>query len=401
MSDVVIRVDDNSDNASSFDAKRLSVDPRFARKDSRTSAIASGPPVNICTSAFGAADPIQASKRVLHRHFIPRPFPPPALANVPVEYIVDQLHSLASNYWSKPETADCTIIVPLPMLNPPGPERASRPCSNSPEPLFPALSTQHVSGRQTSTSTPRPAPRMVMKLHMDYLSAQSKLFRGIFSGVYPPELCMQTPSGCCTPTPSTSQASHNHPSAFRSRPFNDLPRLLPSPPSQPVLFLPVPDPSSLRILIHYIYFGSTVYLEDALDRGEINWEGLARNVEYLGMGVEIKVFLGRWYGRWKRGRGESYDDDEDYDSEDSYDSEDEDLEYFEKCSSATSVSISFEDEMELEQDLKNTSLNFEPARGRNRVSRRLGHATSDPTLQASAPQHQAFFVPPSPRGRSE
>lgn len=41
--------------------------------------------------------------------FNPRPFPPPSLAGVPTEYIVDQLRALASQYWNKPETADCTI----------------------------------------------------------------------------------------------------------------------------------------------------------------------------------------------------------------------------------------------------------------------------------------------------
>lgn len=41
--------------------------------------------------------------------FVPRPFPPPALAGVPLEYIVDQLRRLAPHYWSRPETSDCTI----------------------------------------------------------------------------------------------------------------------------------------------------------------------------------------------------------------------------------------------------------------------------------------------------
>lgn len=48
------------------------------------------------------------SGKTMH-YIVPRPFPPPALANVPVEYIVNQLHSLAPHYWSKPETSDCTI----------------------------------------------------------------------------------------------------------------------------------------------------------------------------------------------------------------------------------------------------------------------------------------------------
>lgn len=41
--------------------------------------------------------------------FVTRPFPPPALENVPLPYILDQLHNLAIHYWDKPETADCTI----------------------------------------------------------------------------------------------------------------------------------------------------------------------------------------------------------------------------------------------------------------------------------------------------
>lgn len=55
----------------------------------------------------------RAPRRVM-RSFVPRPFPPPSLANVPVEYIIDQLHTLAPHYWSKPETADCSISACTP-----------------------------------------------------------------------------------------------------------------------------------------------------------------------------------------------------------------------------------------------------------------------------------------------
>ena len=44
-----------------------------------------------------------------HIPFVPRPFPPPSLADVPLEYIVAQLRRLAPHYWSRPETSDCTI----------------------------------------------------------------------------------------------------------------------------------------------------------------------------------------------------------------------------------------------------------------------------------------------------
>ncbi len=45
-----------------------------------------------------------------------------------------------------------------------------------------------------------------------------------------------------------------------------------------------------------MYFGKTTYLQECLNSGAIRWEGLVRNVEFLGMRTEIKVFLGRWYG---------------------------------------------------------------------------------------------------------
>jgi len=37
------------------------------------------------------------------------PLPPSTLTDVPIEYIIEQLRSLAPHYWENPETADCTI----------------------------------------------------------------------------------------------------------------------------------------------------------------------------------------------------------------------------------------------------------------------------------------------------
>jgi len=37
------------------------------------------------------------------------PFSPSTLTDVPIEYIIEQLRSLAPHYWENPETADCTI----------------------------------------------------------------------------------------------------------------------------------------------------------------------------------------------------------------------------------------------------------------------------------------------------
>jgi hypothetical protein len=41
--------------------------------------------------------------------FIPRPFPPPSLAGIPLEYVINSLRGLAPQYWNNAESADCSI----------------------------------------------------------------------------------------------------------------------------------------------------------------------------------------------------------------------------------------------------------------------------------------------------
>lgn len=139
-----------------------------------------------------------------------------------------------------------------------------------------------------------------------------------------------------------SSPSGRPPSSPLEVPHNRLPRLLPSLPSHPVVFLPVPDPSSIHLLLHWMYFGDTDHIENCLDQGAIQWEGLARNVEYLGLPTEIKVFLGRWYGNWllpARSRpgcapcAAEVDDDSDLEAE--YDEDDSDFDDYSTSSSRT------------------------------------------------------------------
>ncbi|KAI0094069.1 hypothetical protein BDY19DRAFT_902734 [Irpex rosettiformis] len=369
----------------------------------RTAAIVSSPDESSLNSP-GRLAPSQArAPRRAMRCFVSRPFPPPALANVPVEYIIDQLHTLAPHYWSKPETADCSIIVPLDgLLRKTGQvPQSSGPVSDPFASLMAqsdGMSRASSPGHPATEPTLRPAPRMVMKLHMDYLSAHSTLLRSLLSGASPLDIIpsvasspQTTPRDSFFHLPLPPLDSHRlspKPSAARGLPIAPLlPRLLPSSPDHPMIYLPVPDPSSLRLLIHYMYFGSLTYIEDALDDGTASWEGMARNVEFLGMGMEIKICLGRWYGRWRRGReaGESsyagadaeYDSDSD---DDSYvDSDDEDV-IMTSTSSATTASVGNledEDKLPIEDVLRSADLDM-PARGRQRTTRRLGHAISDP-----------------------
>ncbi|KAF9265717.1 hypothetical protein L218DRAFT_832701, partial [Marasmius fiardii PR-910] len=213
---------------------------------------------------------------------VPKPFPPPSLVGIPLQYILDQLHLLAPRYWNKPATADCTLVIPVPY---PRKEGYSLPFRSHPSYDPSGL------GRRVTEPSLNSIPRLYLKLHTDYLSAHSSFLRGLFSGASPFDL-------------NTTTSSLNSPPLRTSSgrfiiPADRLPRLLPaSTPEHPALFLPVPDPTSIDHLIHWMYFGDTSFIERDLRRGTIEWEGIARNVEYLGLSSEIKVFLGRWYGRW-------------------------------------------------------------------------------------------------------
>ncbi|KAF8163417.1 hypothetical protein B0H34DRAFT_795128 [Crassisporium funariophilum] len=212
-----------------------------------------------------------------------RPFPPPSLTGVPVEYIIGQLHNFANQYWDKPETADCTIIVPFPHAQ--GlPELPGLSSTSILEPSY-SFATgreQTVLSRRATQPPLNAVPRISMQLHVDYLSAHSSYLRGLFSGALPLDLMFSS-------SPPTSNSSI---------PADRLPRLMPCSPDHPILFLPVPDPTTFHLLIHWMYFGDFTYIQDCLHQGIIQWEGIARNVEYLGLNSDIKIFLGNWYHAW-------------------------------------------------------------------------------------------------------
>jgi len=125
-------------------------------------------------------------------------------------------------------------------------------------------------------------PRISLPLHIDYLSAHSSYLRGLFSGALPLDLMFST-------KPPTSNSSI---------PVDRLPRLMPCSPDHPIVFLPVPDPTSFHLLVHWMYFGDLSIIQDCLYRGLIHWDGIARNVEYLGLTADIKIFLHNWYNTW-------------------------------------------------------------------------------------------------------
>jgi len=229
--------------------------------------------------------PAQDCKPPSMPSFQPRAFPPPSLTGVPIEYIVGQLHNFAAQYWDKPETADCTIIVPFPHVHS-IPELPAFSSLSILEPSysFGACYGDHTALGRRATQPPLNAvPRISLQLHIDYLSAHSSYLRGLFSGALPLDLMHSA-------SPPSSSSS--------SVPANRLPRLMPCSPDHPILFLPVPDPTTFHLLVHWMYFGDFTYIQKYLHEGTIQWEGIARNVEYLGLNSDIKIFLGNWYHAW-------------------------------------------------------------------------------------------------------
>jgi len=128
-----------------------------------------------------------------------------------------------------------------------------------------------------------------------------------------------------------------------------------------------------------MYFGETDYIIECLDAGIIQWEGIARNVEYLGLPADIKVFLGRWYGSWLHHEpsgdrdGDVSSDEEDSDSDNDNDSDDD---FHEDESSSTSVVDMDVDEDEMRRKHVEDS-DVEPSRGRTRTVRCLSWTGPD------------------------
>jgi len=237
--------------------------------------------------------------------FIPKPFPPHALKDVPEAYIVSQLRHLAQNYWYKPESGDCTIISPVD-------DSALESVSSIPEPdplktgLF--ANQPCSAGIPTGTGIRIKTRRLVLRLHHQYLAAQSTFFRSLLNGL--------SPFDDADAFSSEVPRSHLSAGAFPVHPSR-RPRILHSSSAHhPVFYVPVPDSASFPHLIHYLYFGTFHYIEECLHRDIITWDGLVRNVEYLGMRIELKAFLGRYYREWLRPASPNSIEDDDAESSD-------------------------------------------------------------------------------------
>jgi len=212
-------------------------------------------------------------------------------SDVPLEYVRHKVQREAQDFWNNVETADCTLTIPLPHHPR---ERSPSPAEcDGPIPLGPFTTYHTPSGSNRRATQPalNDWPRLVLHLHSIFLLSSSSFLRGLLSGASPLDLIHTAQHA------GYVGASHLFTGQF-AHPANHIPRLLPCSPDHPSIYLPVPDPQSIEAVFYWIYWGKTDYIEQCLHDGSIQWDGLCKNVEYLGLPTELKIFLAQWRQIW-------------------------------------------------------------------------------------------------------
>ncbi|WWC90359.1 uncharacterized protein L201_005292 [Kwoniella dendrophila CBS 6074] len=262
-----------------------------------------------------------------------------SLDEIPKDFVLKKLVQLASKYWYAPHSADCHIIVPIKRAsrspNIPSTPRTAIPSSYQRFPSqLPNRQTAQPGdsffGPQTPTAATIQAAAqvasvkngndvkpdvlnssvtnieankdfsgrrgslpggnqleqcLVFPLHKDYLTTQSVLFRTLLN----------------------SQAAHlpNPPPRdqegrllFQSPVIRGA-KVLPTKSDRPkALYVPLPDPASFGVILHWLYWHDADHFNHCLSKGLVTWQGIIRNIEYLSLDNEIKLLAGKWWKRW-------------------------------------------------------------------------------------------------------
>ncbi|OCF35819.1 hypothetical protein I316_02312 [Kwoniella heveanensis BCC8398] len=267
-----------------------------------------------------------------------------SLDEIPKDFVLKKLVQLASKYWYAPHSADCHIIVPIrrqsststqvpttPRTAVPsisqrqrqniGPQPAgavhhdaSQPGSSfwgppqeitsdrvkvepgSEEDVKPDVLTSSV--KTTAQGVRDPSARrgslpgdnqleqcLVFPLHKDYLTTQSVLFRTLLNS-------------------QAAQISNPPPRDDNGRLLFQSPvirgaKVLPTRADRPkALYVPLPDPASFGVILHWLYWHDADHFNHCLSKGLVTWQGVIRNIEYLSLDNEIKLLAGKWWKRW-------------------------------------------------------------------------------------------------------
>ncbi|WVF67694.1 hypothetical protein IAT40_002453 [Kwoniella sp. CBS 6097] len=267
-----------------------------------------------------------------------------SLDEIPKDFVLKKLVQLASKYWYAPHSADCHIIVPIKRQFSSSPKIPSTPKTAIP-PLHQrqsqnsipqtAGSVQHDASQpgsgfwgrtvdpisenvkiepgleedvkpdvlsssvKTTTQGLRdPSARrgslpgdnhleqcLVFPLHRDYLTTQSVLFRTLLNS-------------------QAAQISNPPPRDENGRLLFQSPvirgaKVLPTKADRPkALYVPLPDPASFGVILHWLYWHDVDHFNHCLSKGLVTWQGVIRNIEYLALDNEIKLLAGKWWKRW-------------------------------------------------------------------------------------------------------
>nr|XP_031863832.1 uncharacterized protein CI109_000474 [Kwoniella shandongensis]KAA5530904.1 hypothetical protein CI109_000474 [Kwoniella shandongensis] len=246
------------------------------------------------------------------------------LDEIPKDFVLNQLIRLAPTYWFSPETADCNIIIPMKKytkIDTYPPNKASSDPNSPRDGTTPTAANSAIprggvpvaaaAGRSSgyenrpnlgssSTTEGHSARRgslpdlyryetcLCFPAHRDYLTPQSPLFHALLNS---PAGKLQSPA----PTRDVNGR------LIWNSPIIRGAKVMPSKVGQPkALYLPLPDPDSFILMLHWLYWHDRDYINHCLSSGSVTWQGLVRNIEYLGLDNEIKKLTGDWWKRWVR-----------------------------------------------------------------------------------------------------
>ncbi|WVQ95266.1 hypothetical protein IAU59_002361 [Kwoniella sp. CBS 9459] len=268
-----------------------------------------------------------------------------SLDEIPKDFVLKKLVQLASKYWYAPHSADCHIIVPIKRQSssstqiPTTPRTAipplhQRQCqhdtlsqtagavqheSSEPgssfwkppvEPTLPNVKVEpgleedvkpdvlSSSVKTTTQGVRDPSARrgslpgdnqleqcLVFPLHKDYLTTQSVLFRTLLNSQ-------------AAQIPNPPPRDENGRLLFQSPVIRGA-KVLPTKAERPkALYVPLPDPASFGVILHWLYWHDTDHFNHCLSKGLVTWQGVIRNIEYLALDNEIKLLAGKWWKRW-------------------------------------------------------------------------------------------------------
>ncbi|KAK8854496.1 hypothetical protein IAR55_003234 [Kwoniella newhampshirensis] len=125
--------------------------------------------------------------------------------------------------------------------------------------------------------------------HRDYLTPQSTMFHTL----------LNSPAGRSRgPIPRDAEGR-----LVWDTPIIKGAKVMPTQPGQPkALYVPLPDPDSFLVCLHWMYWHDRDYINHCLSSSTITWQGFVRNIDYLGLDEDIKRITGDWWKRWVKVR---------------------------------------------------------------------------------------------------